>query len=92
MKNPFFVLERDRHRPIRNRVTAFSGPSERSELGFTCAGIVVDPDVARVADAHEGAGGVDAHGVLSAVVLPLCTLVDIWGDRKQKTTLGWIGR
>lgn len=30
-----------------------------------------------MADAHEGAGGVDAHGVLSAVVLPLCTLVDI---------------
>lgn len=51
--------------------------SKRLESGFTCAGIVVDPDVARMADAHEGAGGVNAHGVLSAVVLPLSTLVDI---------------
>lgn len=31
-----------------------------------------------MADAHEGAGRVDAHGVLPAVVLPLGTLVDIW--------------
>lgn len=51
--------------------------SKRLESGLTCAGIVVDPDVARMADAHEGAGGVNAHGVLSAVVLPLSTLVDI---------------
>lgn len=44
---------------------------------LTCAGVVIDPDVARMADAHEGAGGVDAHGVLPAVVLPLSALIDI---------------
>lgn len=48
-----------------------------SAEGLTCAGIVIDPDVARVADAHEGAGGVHTHGVLSAVVLPLSALVDV---------------
>lgn len=44
---------------------------------LTCAGIVIDPDVARMADAHEGAGGVNTHGVLPAVVLPFSTLVNI---------------
>lgn len=42
------------------------------------AAVVIDPDVARVADTHEGAGGVDTHGVLPAVVLPFCTLIDIF--------------
>lgn len=50
---------------------------QRVNKGLTCAGIVIDPDVACMADAHEGAGGVNTHGVLSAVVLPLSTLVDI---------------
>lgn len=44
---------------------------------LTCAGIVIDPDVARMADAHEGARGVNAHGVLPAVVLPLSALINI---------------
>lgn len=47
------------------------------EPQLTCAGIVIDPDVARMADAHEGAGGVNAHGVLPAVVLPLSALINI---------------
>lgn len=55
------------------------GQREGCEEGkLTCAGIVIDPDEARTADAHEGAGRVDAHGVLPAVVLALGTLVDIW--------------
>lgn len=49
---------------------------------LTCAGVVIDPDVASVADAHEGAGGVDTHGVLTTVVFPLCTLVNIWGRER----------
>lgn len=47
-------------------------------LVMFCAGIVVDPDVTCVADAHEGAGGVNTHGVLSAVVLPFSTLINIF--------------
>jgi len=50
---------------------------------LTCTGVVIDPDVARVADAHEGAGRVHAHGVLPAVVLPLGALVDIWDGREE---------
>lgn len=37
-----------------------------------------------MADAHEGTGCVDAHGVLPAVVLPLGTLVDIWKEAKER--------
>ena len=32
----------------------------------TCAGIVINPDVTSMADAHEGAGGINTHGVLPA--------------------------
>lgn len=42
-----------------------------------CAGIVIDPDVSSVADAHEGSWSIDTHGVLSAVVLSLSTLINI---------------
>lgn len=49
----------------------------RPEEALTCAGVVVDPDVARVADAHEGTRGVNAHGVLSAVMFPFSTLINI---------------
>ncbi len=51
-------------------------PSKGQEE-LTCAGIVIDPDVARMADAHEGAGGVNTHGVLPAVVLPFSALINI---------------
>lgn len=47
------------------------------EKELTCAGIVIDPDVASVADAHEGSRGVNAHGVLSAVVLSFSALINI---------------
>lgn len=65
---------------MQNRITAILTPFQPvrgSTEGLTCAGIVIDPDVACMADAHEGAGGVNTHGVLSAVVLPLSTLVNI---------------
>lgn len=52
-----------------------TGPTHREEL--TCAGVVVDADVAGEADAQEGAGCVDAHCVLPTVVLALRTLVHI---------------
>lgn len=71
---------RTQRRPIQNRITAILNRFQLaggSTEGLTCAGIVIDPDVAGVADAHEGAWGVNTHGVLSAVVLPLSTLVDI---------------
>lgn len=53
---------------------------------LTCAGIVIDPDVARMADAHKGTGGVNAHGVLPAVVLPFSALINIWreGEREKQ--------
>lgn len=38
-----------------------------------------------MANAHEGARRVDAHGVLPAVVLPLGTLVDICKWKRKKT-------
>lgn len=60
-------------------------PPKRSAEELTCAGIVINPDVARMADAHEGAGGVNTHGVLPAVVLPLSALVNIWGENKRET-------
>lgn len=47
-------------------------------LVVLCAGVVIDPDVARMADAHEGARGVNAHGVLPAVVLPFSALINIF--------------
>lgn len=49
------------------------GPAEE----LTCAGIVVDPDITRMADAHEGARGVNAHGVLPTVVLSFSALINI---------------
>lgn len=54
-----------------------SSPQKRSAKELTCAGIVIDPDVTRVADAHEGARGVNAHGVLPTVVLPFSALINI---------------
>ena len=50
---------------------------------LTCTGVVIDPDVARVADAHEGAGCVHTHCVLAAVVFPLGALVDIWTEGRS---------
>lgn len=47
-------------------------------LVMFCAGIVIDPDVARMADTHKGTGGVNAHGVLPAVVLSFSTLINIF--------------
>ena len=68
------------------------GPAEE----LTCAGIVIDPDVARMADAHEGARGVNAHGVLPAVVLPFGALINIWKEGRERerggrggTKAGW---
>lgn len=43
-----------------------------------CTRVIVNADVACPADAHEGAGGVDAHCVLAAVVAPLCTLIHVF--------------
>jgi hypothetical protein len=60
---------------------------QKKEL--TCAGVVIDPDVSPVTDAHEGSGGVDTHSVLPAVVLPLRTLVDIYSEEIGRT--GWAG-
>lgn len=57
---------------------------EGEEEELTCAGIVIDPDEARMANAHEGARRVDAHGVLPAVVLPFGTLVNIWKGSGQE--------
>lgn len=58
---------------------------EREEEELTCAGIVIDPDEASMANAHEGARRVDAHSVLPAVVLPLGTLVNICkGSREEE--------
>lgn len=68
-------------------------PVKRPAAELTCAGIVIDPDVARMADAHEGARGVNAHGILPAVVLPFSTLINIWekgerrGERENKAVL-----
>lgn len=44
---------------------------------LTCTGVIVDADESGVADAHEGAGGVHTLCVLTAVVPPLRTLIDI---------------
>lgn len=52
-------------------------PCKRPEEELTCAGIVIDPDVACVADAHEGSRGVNTHGVFSAVVFSFGTLINI---------------
>lgn len=72
------ALEAEVHNENKNWAfsTSFQ-PVKRPAEELTCAGIVIDPDVARMADAHEGAGGVNTHGVLSAVVLPLSTLINI---------------
>ena len=58
---------------------------------LTCTGVVIDPDVARVADAHEGAGCVHTHGVLPAVVFPLGALVDIWTEGRSAEKGGMKG-
>lgn len=71
----------------QNRIRTFSTwfqPVKRSAQELTCAGIVIDPDVARMADAHEGARGVNAHGVLPAVVLPFGALINIWREGREK--------
>lgn len=44
---------------------------------LTCTGVIVDADESGVADAHEGAGGVHTLCVLTAVVPPLRTLINI---------------
>ncbi len=44
---------------------------------LTCTGVIVDAEESGVADAHEGAGGVHTLCVLTAVVPPLRTLIDI---------------
>lgn len=56
------------------------------ERCLTCAGVIIDPDVARVADAHEGARGVDTHGVLTTVVFPLGALINICTGERNKNT------
>lgn len=43
-----------------------------------CTGVVIDPDVPSMADTHERARGVHTHSVLSAVVFPFSTLIDIF--------------
>ncbi len=44
---------------------------------LTCTGVIIDAEESGVADAHEGAGGVHTLCVLTAVVPPLRTLIDI---------------
>lgn len=71
----------------QNKISTFSTwfqPVKRSAQELTCAGIVIDPDVARMADAHEGARGVNAHGVLPAVVLPFSALINIWREGRER--------
>lgn len=41
------------------------------------ARVIINPDIASVADTHKRAWCVHTHCVLSAVVFPLCTLIDI---------------
>lgn len=80
------ALEAEVHRAFYT-FRAFSTwfqPVKRPAEELTCAGIVIDPDVARMADAHEGAGGVNAHGVLPAVVLPFSALINIWRERSKR--------
>ncbi len=48
---------------------------------LTCAGVIINPDIAGVADTHKGAGCVHTHRVLPAVVFPLRTLIDICNTR-----------
>lgn len=75
----------------QNTIRTFSTwvqPVKRSAQELTCAGIVIDPDVARTADAHEGARGVNAHGVLPAVVLPFSALINIWREGRERGSLG----
>lgn len=66
------------------KIGTFLAWFKRTAQKHTCAGIVIDPDVSHMADAHEGARGVNAHGVLPAVVLPFSALVDIWGEGREK--------
>lgn len=68
--------EAEAHRAVSAFPTCVS-PVKRAAEELTCAGIVIDPDVARMADAHEGARGINTHGVLPAVVLPLSALINI---------------
>lgn len=69
---------------VKNPFSWFQRPVKRPEEELTCAGIVIDPDVACVADAHEGSWGVNTHGVFSAVVFSFSTLVNIWGENREK--------
>lgn len=46
---------------------------------LTCAGVIINSNVAGVTHAHKCAGRVHAHCVFSAVVFPLCTLINICG-------------
>lgn len=46
-------------------------------LFLTGAGIVINADVSCVANAHKRSRGVHTHSVLSAVMFPLRTLIDI---------------
>lgn len=54
---------------------------------LTCARVIINPDIAGVADTHKGAGCVHTYRVLSAVVFPLRTLIDICNHSRTKDTL-----
>lgn len=54
---------------------------------LTCAGVIINPDIAGVADTHKGAGCVHTHRVLPAVVFPLRTLINICNHSKTQDTL-----
>ena len=58
----------------------------------TCARVVVDPDVPSFADTHERTRSVHTHGVLTAVMAPFCTLVDVYkGKGGQRSMVANIG-
>lgn len=54
---------------------------------LTCAGVIINADIAAVADTHKGAGCVHTHCVLPAVVFPLRTLIDICKHSRTQDTL-----
>ncbi len=54
---------------------------------LTCAGVIINPDIAGVADTHKGAGCVHTHRVLPAVVFPLRTLIDICNHSTTQDTM-----
>lgn len=49
--------------------------------------VIVDSDVPCLADTQERARRVHTHGVLTAVMAPLCTLVNVYKGRREQRSM-----